>query len=90
MLSHVTLLVFLKKDYGHFLRKFLNIDLHPGLVLLNARILSGMDFRRIVNVGLHALNDWKNEFLRIIDKEYTNLLNTHICTNRHPVVQSSH
>ena len=40
MLSLVTLLVFLTKDYGHSLRKGLNIDFHPGLILLNAGILS--------------------------------------------------
>ena len=51
MLSQVTLLVFLIKDYGHSLRKGLNIDSHPGLILLNAGILSRMHFRRIVNVG---------------------------------------
>ena len=51
MLSQVTLLVFLTKDYGHSLRKGLNIDFHPGLILLNARILSRMQFRHIVNVG---------------------------------------
>ena len=74
MLSPVTLLVFLIKDYGLSLRKGLNTDFHPGLILLSAGILSRMHFRRIVNawskkegVGVHALNDWKNEFLRIID-----------------------
>ena len=30
----------------------LNIDFHPGLILLNAGILSRMHFRHIVNVGL--------------------------------------
>ena len=48
----VTLLVFLTKDYSHSLRKGLNIDFHPGLILLNAGILSRMHFRHIVNVGL--------------------------------------
>ena len=74
MLSQVTLLVFLTKDYSHSLRKGLNIDFHPGLILLNAGVLSRMHFRHIVNVGskkegvgVHALNDWKNEFLRVID-----------------------
>ena len=74
MLSLVTLLVFLTKDYGLSLRKGLNINFHPGLILLSAGILSRMHFRRTVNVGpkkegvgVHALNDWKNEFLRIID-----------------------
>ena len=51
MLSQVTLLVFLTKDYGHSLRKGLTIDFHPGLILLNAGILSRMHCRRIVNVG---------------------------------------
>ena len=50
MLSQVNLLVFLTKDYGHSLRKGLNIDFHPGLILLNAGILSRMQFRRIANV----------------------------------------
>ena len=51
MMSQVTLLVFLTKDYGHSLRKGLNIDFHPGLILLKAGMLSNMHFRRIVNVG---------------------------------------
>ena len=51
MLSPVTLLVFLTKDYGLSLRKGLNIDFHPGLILLSAGILSRMHFRRTVNVG---------------------------------------
>ena len=52
MLSQVTLLVFPTKDYSHSLRKGLNIDFHPGLILLNAGTLSRMHFRHIVNVGL--------------------------------------
>ena len=55
MLSQVTLLEFLTKDYGHSLRNGLNIDFYPGLILLNARILSRMYFRRIVNVGLRRI-----------------------------------
>ena len=51
MLSPVTLLVYLIKDYGLSLRKGLNTDFHPGLILLSAGILSRMHFRRIVNVG---------------------------------------
>ena len=51
MLSQVTLLVFLTKDCGYSLRKGLNIDFHPGLILLNAGILSRIHFRHIVNVG---------------------------------------
>ena len=41
MLSQVTLLVFLTKDYNHSLRKGLNIDFHSGLTLLN---LQGISF----------------------------------------------
>ena len=73
-MSHLTLLVFLTKNFGLSLRKGLNIDFHPGLILLSTGILSRMHFRCIVNaghkkegVGVHALNDWKNEILRIID-----------------------
>ena len=51
MLSQVNLLVFLTKDYGHSLRKGLNIDFHPGLILLSAGILSRMHFRHVVKVG---------------------------------------
>ena len=51
MLSPVTLLVFLIKDYGLFLRKGLITDFHPGLILLNAGILSRLHFRHIVDVG---------------------------------------
>ena len=74
MLSQVTLLVFLTKDYSHSLRKGLNIDFHPGLILLNAGISSRMPLQtnckrwsKKEGVGVHALNDWKNEFLRVID-----------------------
>ena len=51
MLSQATLLVFLIKDYGHSLRKGLNIDFNPGLIILNVGKLSRMHFRGIVNVG---------------------------------------
>ena len=51
MLSQVTLLVFLTKEYGHSLRKGLNKDFHPELILLNAGILSMMHLRSIANVG---------------------------------------
>ena len=51
MLSPVTLPVFLIKDYGLSLRKGLNTDFHPELILLSAGILSRMYFRRIVNAG---------------------------------------
>ena len=51
MLSPVTFLVFLIKDYGLSLRKGLNTDFHPGLILLSVGILSRMHVRRIVNAG---------------------------------------
>ena len=51
MLSQVILLVFLKKDYGHSLRKGLNLDFHKELILLNVGTLSRMHCRRNVNVG---------------------------------------
>ena len=51
MLSHVTLLVSMTKDYGHSLRKTLNIDFYLGVILLNVRILSRKFLRRIVNNG---------------------------------------
>ena len=37
--------------YSLSLRKGLNTDFHPGLILLSAGILSKMHFRHIVNVG---------------------------------------
>ena len=43
--------VFLTKDYGHFLRKGPNTDFHPGLILLNAGVLSRKHFRLTVNDG---------------------------------------
>ena len=49
MLSQVTLPVFLTKDYGHSLRKGLNIDFDQGLNFLNAGILSRKQIRRTVN-----------------------------------------
>ena len=40
------------KDYGHFLKRGLNTDFHPGLILLNVGVLSTKHFRRIVNDGV--------------------------------------
>ena len=84
MLSQVTLLVFLTKDYSHSLRKCLNIDFHPGLILLNAGDIVEdalqtycKRWSKKEGVGVHALNDWKNEFLRVIDIRMDN------CT-KHP------
>ena len=37
--------------FTNSLRKVLNIDFHPGLILLNAGILSRKHFSRTVNVG---------------------------------------
>ena len=74
MLSRGTLPVSLTRDYGHFLRKDPNTDFHPGLILLSAGVLSRKHFRLTVNdgvrrkaSGVHALNDWKDAFLRIVD-----------------------
>ena len=52
MLSLGTLPVSLTKDYGHFLRKGPNTDLHPGLLLQNAGVLSRKHFRLTVNDGV--------------------------------------
>ena len=41
MLLRETLSVSLTKDYGHFLRKGLNTDFHPELILLRTAVLSG-------------------------------------------------
>ena len=43
-------------------------------------------------VGVHVLNDWKNEFLRIIDIRIDNFTkHQHLYIRySHPVVQSSH
>ena len=53
-----------------------------------------MDFNRIVNdgvrrknVGVHALNDWKNEFLRIIDIRIENFTK-HPHLNKQPTSRS--
>ena len=45
MLSQATLPVSLTMDYGHFLRRGLNTDFHPGLILLNAGVLSRKHFK---------------------------------------------
>ena len=52
MLSLATLIVSTTKDYGHFSRKGPNTDFQPGLILLNAGILSRRHFNRIVNDGV--------------------------------------
>ena len=70
MFSRTTLPISLTKDYGHFLRKGPNTDYHPGLILISAGVLSRKHFRRWCKkegVEVHVLNDWKNEFLRIVD-----------------------
>ena len=74
MLSRVTLLVFLIKYYGLSLRKGLNTDFHPGIDFTKCRDIVEdalqpywKRWSKKEGVGMHALNDWKNEFLRIID-----------------------
>ena len=52
MLSKATLTVSQTRDYGHFLRRGLNTDFHPGLILLNAGVLSRKHFRHIANDGV--------------------------------------
>ena len=52
MLSQATLPVSPTRDYGHFLRRGLNTDFHPGLILLNAGVLSRKHFRHIANDGV--------------------------------------
>ena len=52
MLSRATLPVSLIRDNGHFLRRGLHTDFHPGLILLNARVLSRKHFRHIANNGI--------------------------------------
>ena len=80
MLSRGTLPVSLTRDYGHFLRKDPNRDFHPGLILLSAGVLSRKHFRTYCKrwckkegVVVHALNDWKDDFLRIVDIRIENL-----------------
>ena len=51
MLSQVTLLVLLTEDYGHSFKKGPKYRFHPGLILLNAGILSRLQVRHIVNIG---------------------------------------
>ena len=73
MLSRATLPVSLTKDHGHFLRKGPNTDFHPGLILLSAGSVEEAlqtyckRWYKKEGIGVHALNDWKNEFLRIVD-----------------------
>ena len=52
MLSQTTLPVSPTRDYGHFLRRGLNTDFHPGLILLNAGVLWRKHFRHIANDGV--------------------------------------
>ena len=52
MLSQATLIVSTTKDLGLFSRKGPNTDFHPGLILLNAGVLSRRHFNRIVNDGV--------------------------------------
>ena len=66
--------VFPTRDYGHFLRRGLNTDFHPGLILLNAGVLSRKHFRYIANDCVRRkvsecmpLSTEKKEFLRIVD-----------------------
>ena len=42
----------LTKDYCHFYRKGPNTEFHPGLILLNAGVLSRKHFRLTVNDGV--------------------------------------
>ena len=75
ILSRGTLPVSLTKDYGLFLRKGPNTDFHPGLILLT-KCRSVVEealqtyckrWCKMKGVEVHALNDWKNEYLRIVD-----------------------
>ena len=96
MLSRGILPVSLSRDYGHFLRKDPNTDFHPGLILLlvSAEVLSRKHFRLTVNdgvrrkgVGVHALNDWKDDFLRIVDIRIENFT-THLHLYKQPPSRS--
>ena len=43
---------------------------HPGLILLNAEEALQTFCKRLYkkeDIGMHAPNDWKNEFLRKVD-----------------------
>ena len=51
-MSQATISVSMTKDYDHFLRKGLNTDIDPGLILVNAKVLSRKYFRIIVNDGV--------------------------------------
>ena len=95
MLSRGTLPVSLTNDYGHFLRKDPNTDFHQGLILLSAGVLLRMHFRLTVKrwckmegVGVHALNDWKDEFLRIVDIRIENFT-THPHLYKQPPSEST-
>ena len=52
MLSQATLPVSPTRDYGNFLRRGLNTDFHPGLILLNAVVFSRKHFRHIASDGV--------------------------------------
>ena len=74
--------------------KLMYTEFHPGLILLNAGVLSRKHFRLTVNDGLKrkaskymTFTTWKWIFTTVGKK---NLLHIHIYTNRHPVVQLRH
>ena len=78
------------KGLRSFLRKGQSSAFHPGLILLNAGVLSRKNIRLTVNDGVGRkasvcmpLTTGKNEFLRIVDI----LLHIHINQNSHLVVQ---
>ena len=69
-----TLPVSLTKDYGHFLKKGPKYRLPSRIDFTKCRSIVEEAlqtyFKRWCKkegVGVHALNDWKNEFLRIVD-----------------------
>ena len=71
MLSRGTFPVSLTRDYGHSLRKDPNTDFRPGLILppIVEEALQTYCKRwcKKEGVGVYSLNDWKDEFLRIVD-----------------------
>ena len=77
-------------DYGHFLRRGLNVDFHPGLILLNARVLSRTHYRCAVNDGVNRkasecmpLTKGKMTIIRIVDIRIENVTtHPHLC--KHP------
>ena len=97
MLSQATLPVSPTRDYGHFLRRGLNTDFHPGLILLNAGVLSRKHFRLIANDGVRRkvsecmpLTTGKMNFYELLTLGYKIILYIHIYTNSHIVVQWRH